>query len=69
MRPGNICSPLGTLIFGSGTFLQAPLFQCKTSTRSGCAATVPVTQSPAAALPLAWDGLTGIATRDQLFPL
>jgi hypothetical protein len=60
---------LGTLITGCGTFRQAPLLQCKTSTRLGCAATVPMTQSPAAALPLAWYGLTGIETRDQLLPL
>ena len=69
MRPGSICSPLGTLIFGGAAFRQAPLLQCKTSTRLGCAATVPVTQSPAAALPLAWDPLTGIETWDQLLPL
>src|SRR5271165_1649220 len=69
MRPGSVCSPVSTLIRGSAAFRQAPLLQCKTSTRVGCAATAPVTQSPAAALPLAWDGITGMATRDQHFPL
>ena len=69
MSPGRIRSPLGTLIFGGATVRQAPLLQCATATRRGCAATGPVTQSPAAALPLAASGITEIGTWDQLFPL